>query len=214
MRKGLVLIGIVCVFFFAIPVFCLSSRSSMHEKRSGEERNLENTLYLGSPHIETIVKQAQEDQPDFYLTHASDGAVSFVGTPYIDVRTTLDNKHILIYGHHIFPTSLAFSLLAHMYEKDQWNTLSNLYLKRAADEETYLFFPYCSLKVHATFEDIQKFSFDSDDEFEEWLKKIAEQADICNTDFVGKKWIQAVTLCTCSENRAGEEERTLIMFVR
>lgn len=195
---------------------CVCSRIAL------EEASLQNKdvigahdlfLTLETPHIRSVVKQASAEEPDFYLSHAPDGAFSFLGTPYIASETSRSNKHLVIFGHHMFPTTFAFSKLADAYRPHMWNTVGNLTLSDSSGHiDTYQ--PFCASCVMKDFELIQGFDFSNEDTFNKWLSQLAGKADVVRSELVGKQWTQAVTLCTCSDARAGNPKRTIVTFVR
>jgi len=53
------------------------------------------------PVMQTGTKGHREEVPEFYLYSNVNGEYSFMGTPFLDSRCSMDSDNLIIYGHNI-----------------------------------------------------------------------------------------------------------------
>lgn len=73
-----------------------------YDKKKPESSNLDwiGWLKIRDTSISYPVMQREGDAK-YYLHRDFDGAYSFYGTPFLDIRCTLDSDNCIIYGHNI-----------------------------------------------------------------------------------------------------------------
>ena len=155
---------------------------------------------------------------DYYLHHAIDGTPHSLGCPYIDRRSSKDGQHIVVYAHHLASSPVLFGELANRYQQGAFNKLGNATWRSVEDGKvarTTIFQPLCALRVPASYEAIQRFSFTSIEDTKAWLTKLAHEASACT-----ENWQTAISdarrvlsLITCTEGNSHSMRRTIVIFV-
>jgi len=102
-------------------------------------QNTDVVAYIKIPDVmESTIVQANDNE--YYLRRLLDGSYSIKGTPFMDYRTTFEDRKILIYGHSGNYDDLAFVAL-HQYEKESfYKEHSNIYLYSMTKKYTYEIF--------------------------------------------------------------------------
>lgn len=173
-------------------------------------------LSVTNTEVDYPVAQSGDGKPnDYYLRHDLWGNRQDIGCPFLDVRSSVDGRNKIVYGHHVAGSSTMFSTINKRYEQSEFDSLGNAHLviKRGGDE---VYKPLCSMKVDQSYGDIQRFDFDDDADFREWLADIVGQASAKagDADEQVEDASQVLVLVTCSSDRAGQRERTLVIFAR
>lgn len=170
----------------------------------------------GTPIEYPIVRPHSADEEDFYLTHGIDREPSLEGTPYLDIRSEVNGQHLLLFGHHVILDRTA--QFSPIYQAFNQEVLDGISQARWLSPQTApeVFHPLMALKVPETFAPIQRFRFEGDEDLRSWLRDLLDQAGSCvqNGDGLAARATRALTLCTCSAERAGGSDRTLMLFVR
>lgn len=166
----------------------------------------------GTP-ISYPVVQGSKDRPDYYLTHNFYRQRDGGGCLYIDARTTLNRRHIMVFGHHIVGSDTMFGALSHMWEQGRFSQLSTATLSMP-DGSTRTYDAFCSFKVKASDALIQSFEWSDDVEFVKWLAKQRARSTAQGKQTAIKNPEQVLTLVTCSGNIPGKSERTVVLFIR
>lgn len=174
-------------------------------------------LAVGGTPIECpIVQPRSAGEEDFYLAHGFDRRPALEGTPYLDIRSEVGGHHLLLFGHHvILDRNVQFSPIYQAFNQEVFDGIAHaLWLAPQAAPE--VFQPLMALKVPETFAPIQRFRFEGDEDLRSWLRSLLDQAGSCaqNRDELIAGATRALTLCTCSEERAGGSDRTLMLFIR
>lgn len=160
-----------------------------------------------------VVQPGNSIPDDFYLTHDFWRRADSGGCPYLDVRTQIDGRHLLVFGHRFEGTGRMFSSLSRAWDEDVFPSIGTALLS-APNRVTASFLPLCALRVDQDFPDIQRFDFEDDAAVRSWLEDIVEQADVRREDAairIGRAH-RALTLVTCAGARSGGRERTLVVF--
>lgn len=170
----------------------------------------------GTPIKGAVVHPRGAGEEDFYLTHGIDRAPSLEGTPYLDIRSEPTGRHLLIFGHHvIIDRNAQFSPVYRAFEQEVFDGIGRaLWLSPQAPPA--VFQPLMALRVTETFAPVQRFRFEGDEDVRSWLQDLFDQADsraAGGSERIGG-FTRALTLCTCSGERVGGVERTLMMFAR
>lgn len=144
----------------------------------------------------------QTDDNDYYLNHSYTGASLGAGSIYADYRCNkklMDNKNLVIYGHHMSNNSMFYSL--DLYLKDSFfrsnntiyiYTLDGMYtFKVFSVYETDKYFPY--IRTY----------FPTTGSFTDFAQMVKEQSIHNNDSFVLDKDSRILTLSTCT-NRSDD----------
>lgn len=75
----------------------------------------------------------QTDNNEYYLNHLLDNNKNILGTPFIDYRTKITDKKIIIYGHNAKRYSTPFKNLEKYLKKEYYE--KNKYIKIKIDNE-------------------------------------------------------------------------------
>lgn len=185
-----------------------------HQALSALNSDYAGWLTVENTTISYPLVQAQASQPNYYLKHDFYKNWSSIGCPYIDSRTSLGNRHILAYGHHLGTTQLMFSSLAQAYQRNVFDSLEDAVISTPSGS-TLRFTPWIALRVDSTYEPIQSFDWSSEESFISWAQSLQdEKGAIHAKDGALTNITQVLTLVTCSSNTAGQKTRTLVIFVR
>lgn len=155
---------------------------------------------------------------DYYLHHAIDGTPHSLGCPYIDRRSSKDGQHVVVYAHHLASSPVLFGELANRYQQDAFDKLGNATWRSVEDGKvarTTIFQPLCALRVSASYEAIQRFSFTSIEDMKAWLTELAREASACTENWqTATSGAQRVlSLITCTEGNGHSMRRTIVIFV-
>ena len=108
-----------------------------------------------------------------------------------------------------------FSSLASAWKGNVFQTLGSASIE-TVDNLVFRFKPLCALRVEKNCELVQRFEWPGAAEMRNWLSQILDQADTKaqTAQEDAHKARQVLTLATCSNAVAGQNERTLIIFSR
>lgn len=155
---------------------------------------------------------------DYYLHHAIDGTPHSLGCPYIDRRSSKDGQHVVVYAHHLASSPVLFGELANRYQQGAFDKLGNATWRSVENGKiarTTIFQPLCALRVPASYEAIQQFSFTSIEDMKAWLTELAHEASACTenwqTAISGAR--RVLSLITCTEGNGHSMRRTIVIFV-
>lgn len=159
--------------------------------------------------------QASPKNKNWYLHHNFWNQKDVAGCPFIDDRCTVSSQHVLVFGHHLGSTNLMFSSLASAWKGNVFQTLGSANIE-TVDNLIFRFTQLCALRVEKNYELVQRFAWPDADEMRNWLSLILDQAETKaqTAQEDTHKARQVLTLATCSNAVAGQQERTLIVFSR
>ena len=171
-----------------------------------------------------VVATHSEDDQAWYLTHDLWGRSACSGTPFLDRRCdSACARHVCAYAHHMTSTSGMFSQLQEAYLQERFDGLGSLLWE--TPEGLAQAEPLCALRVDASWQDIQRFDWESagqgasrdqaeTDVFRAWLEGIASQADALSPQAsqMLARATRCVTLVTCSSDFAMQRWRTLALW--
>ena len=162
-------------------------------------------INVDGTHISYPVAQPTSTMADdYYLHHAIDGTPHSLGCPYIDRRSSKDGQHVVVYAHHLASSPVLFGELANRYQQEDGKV-----------DRTTIFQPLCALRVPASYEAIQRFSFTSIEDMKAWLTELAREASACTenwqTAISGAR--RVLSLITCTEGNGHSMWRTIVIFV-
>lgn len=171
--------------------------------------NVENTP------VSYPLVQASAQRREWYLTHDFWNRRNVAGCPFIDDRCSISSQHVLVFGHHLGSSDSMFSPLARAWKTRVFSNLGMASIELVNDV-VYRFRPFCALHVEKDFEPIQRFEWPDDTGLHSWLGQILKEtsAEAADAQKQAEKARQILTLATCSNAIAGQQERTLTVFVR
>lgn len=167
----------------------------------------------GTPISLPVVQPPPEKPRDWYLTHNAEGAWDALGCPYLDARTDVRGRNLLVFAHHRFGSDLMFSPLVGAQRKEVFDSLGSARLSMP-DGSIWSFRPLCALEVDASFQAIQRFSFPGRSEFRSWLSDLAKEASTESEEANAliRSAERVLTLVTCSSPIPGQRWRTIVIF--
>lgn len=167
----------------------------------------------GTPISLPVVQPPPEKPRDWYLTHNAEGAWDALGCPYLDARTDVRSRNLLVFAHHRFGSDLMFSPLVGAQRKEVFDSLGSARLSMP-DGSIWSFRPLCALEVDASFQAIQRFSFPGRSEFRSWLSDLAKEASTESEEANAliRRAERVLTLVTCSSPIPRQRWRTIVIF--
>ncbi|MBE6469004.1 MAG: class B sortase [Coriobacteriaceae bacterium] len=163
-----------------------------------------------------VVHPSAPEEEDFYLSHGFDRKPSLEGTAYLDIRSSPDAGHLLVFGHHVILDERAqFSPIHRSFIQEVFDGIGTATWHTPQNPPSR-FHPVMAVRTTGKFELIQRFRFPDDEDLHAWLRDLLHRSHARAED--ADKRIgaasQALTLCTCSSERAGGRDRTLVIFAR
>jgi sortase B len=75
--------------------------------------------------------------------------------------------------------------------------------------------PLCAMRQDMSYEQIQRFDFEDDGSFREWLETIIDDstARVSGDEGLVARASRAVSVVTCSSDLPGQRDRTILVFV-
>lgn len=182
-----------------------------------ENGDLKYWMTVENKPIDYPLVQHPTDQ-NYYLKHDFWGGYDVAGTPFIDVRNYLSDKHLLTYGHHITGSTTMYSTVNKAWDPDELAEIGKLTLESPTENGNTnyeVFYPAYGFMVDQSYQEIQTFDFDSDTQFRTWLKGMADTASAKNehTDYLCRNARRAVSFVTCASDTPNQRQRTIIMFI-
>lgn len=203
----------------------IEEKNTYFNKKESENGN--NPDWIGwfkikDTDISYPVMQRQGDA-EYYLRRDFDGAYSFYGTPFLDIRCTLDSDNCIIYGHNINGGRMFGAL--HAYAKERYYKKHPEIQFRAGQEKR----AYEIISVIQTDISSPVYSFvdtGNHEEYRENVRKIL-LGSLYRTEMVGQieksmeeeskdvffRKYQFLTLSTC-RSWAGHDQRLLVVAAK
>ena len=150
--------------------------------------------WLEIPDLELSYPVMQAQDNTYYLTHAPSGRQSAVGSIFLDCTNTLDDAHLLIYGHTMQDGSMFGSLKKYRDEAFYQSGTDLIRLYTPQGTCTYRIF---AVKRVAPDADIYTLGFAHDDYFADFIRRIRDGTDY-PTDVQVTSEDQVLTLSTCA----------------
>lgn len=166
--------------------------------------------------IDYPVMQASDENPHYYLRHDLWHGWSIGGNPYIDHRCTADGQNIIVYGHHMGSIGTMFTPLYDCYRQTEFDALlanNDLYWS-TPDGGTIALHAVCAMRVDDEYATVQKFSFDDQSAFHDWIKQMVSESSVQYSDWEARTSAatRAIALVTCSSLWSGSSARTVVLF--
>lgn len=135
------------------------------------------------------------DDNDYYIKHIYTGEANKYGALFADYRNTglFTDKNTVIYGHNMLDGSM-FSALAEYKQQDYYEQFPTMLLY--TPEGDYRIELFCGTVEGGNYEFVQ-FSFDSDEEFMEYIEGFRERSTFIS-DVIVEPEDRIVSLSTCS----------------
>lgn len=195
-----------------------------YDKKKPESRNPDwiGWLKIRDTSISYPVMQRQGDA-EYYLHRDFDGAYSFYGTPFLDIRCTPDSENCIIYGHNINGGRMFGAL--HAYAGESYYKKHPEILFRAGQEKR----TYEIMSVIQTDISSPVYSFvdtGNHEEYREYVRKILA-GSLYRTEMAGQmekklaeeseddffRTYQFLSLSTC-RSWTGRDQRLLVVAAR
>lgn len=144
----------------------------------------------------------QTDNNEYYLNHSYTGANLSAGSIFADYRcdtTPINNKNLIIYGHHMLNTSMFYSLDRYL-EESFFNSNNTVYIYTLDGMYTYKVFSVYEANKYSPY--ITTY-FKNDSTFAEFARTIKGKSIHNNDAFNIDSNSKILTLSTCS-NRTYE----------
>lgn len=150
---------------------------------------------------------------DWFLTHDIWGNPDRIGCAYIDWRVPKRGVHLLVYGHNVHVPGIMFSDISGAYREDVFERIEGARILFDEGEEWSLT-PLCALRVDASYQPIQRFSFNDGMPLGDWLMGLVGESEVRSSRHreEAARAKRVLTLVTCSEERRGMPYRTLVVF--
>lgn len=150
-------------------------------------------IYIEDTAINYPVVQGSDNS--YYLKHLIDGKWNSAGCIFLDSRVDSDisDRHSIIYGHHMKDGTM-FSGLTKYKKQDYYDAHPEGLL--ITPEQTYRI-EFFAGYVASVEDPAWKIGFESDEEYEDWLKDIKEHSVFTST-IIPAVTDKVVTLSTCS----------------
>ncbi len=108
-------------------------------KLQEQYQNNDIVAYLKIPNVmESVIVQAADN--DYYLRRLLDGSYNIKGTPFMDFRTTFEDRKVLIYGHSGDFNDLPFNMLHNYSQESYYKEHPYIYLYSMNKKYTYTIF--------------------------------------------------------------------------
>ena len=171
-------------------------------------------LHVGGVDIDVpVVAPTGAPHQNWYLDHDFWGHPSLLGCPYLDHRSSVTGRHVMIYGHNQPASHAMFSPIHAAHQSDVFSTVGDATLY-VPHEDATTFHPLMALRVHETYEPIQVFSLRAPEDVAALLESLRADASVVTEDALqrGARATRVLTLVTCSTGNANTSQRTLLVF--
>lgn len=109
------------------------------DKKLKEELKTNND-FIGNLYIENenfIASIVQTEDNSFYLNHNINKEKSGFGAPFLDYRTKLGDKKLIIYGHNSRNVKMPFSVFENYYDKSYYDNHKYIFLDTVDELRKY-----------------------------------------------------------------------------
>ncbi len=202
----------------------LEETENNFDKKKPESRNPDwiGWLKIKGTSISYPVMQREGDA-EYYLHRDFDGAYSFYGTPFLDIRCTLDSDNCIIYGHNINGGRMFGALHAYA-DKNYYKEHPEIQFRAGEEKRKY---EIVSVIQTDTASPVYSFADTGNhEEYREYVQKILS-GSLYQTELaeqIGKEMeteteekffrqYQFLTLSTC-RTLAGRDQRLLVVAAK
>lgn len=164
----------------------------------------QNTEFFGWVRIDDTAVDypvmRSHDDNEKYLYANFNGDYSYAGTPFVDIKCTLDSDNLLIYGHNIRDGSMFHSLLEYD-DEDYWKEHPTIMFSDLYEDYEYeivaAFYDRVYLKSDTCFKFYQFIDAEDEADFDYAISQFKEKA-LYETGVDAEYGDQLITLITCA----------------
>ena len=178
----------------------------------------ENTPIVGWIRIEDTnvdypVVQAEDNE--YFLHHLYNGEENSAGSIFIDYRNDgFDNRHVILYGHHMRNGTMFHDILN--YQDEKWtNDHRYIYIKNM-DGSTSVYYVFSCIITDSTGDSdgwsAYRVNFKEENSWTNWLKSSMKKSLISSGEVDVNKSCNVITLSTCM-SRGVKTERCVVNAV-
>ena len=144
----------------------------------------------------------QSEDNDFYLSHSFNKEYNNNGWVFMDFRNTpMDDNNVIFYGHNLL-NKTGFGTVGNMFTKE-WKKTSSKTIIVLTDTSQYVYKIF-SIYYSEPVVDYLQVVFDSDEEYDTWIKNLKKK-DIMGLKETVSKNDKIITLSTCTEDNKGRK---------
>lgn len=149
--------------------------------------------------IDNVVVQSQTSDHEYYLKRDFYGNYSDYGTVFMDYRSSIDSRNLILHGHHMNDGRMFANLLNYsdidFYKKNPAFTYNSIYEK--SKWKIISIFKTNTLEEHGEFFNYLRGDFNSDSDFLNYIYQVRERSLIdCPVDVNEDDTL--ITLSTCA----------------
>ena len=154
----------------------------------------------------------QTSNNEYYLNHTIDNKESIYGAIFLDYRTNINSKKILIYGHSSSKTNVAFNTLENYYDKEYYQKHKYITLITREEEKIYEIF---SIYVETSDFSYMNINFIDNVDYYNHINKLKEKS-LYEIDIKLKGDDEILILQTCSthKNYKNYDKKYLLIISR
>lgn len=169
------------------------------EKLLNENKDTVGWIKIPNTQIDYVVCQSQDpEQPEFYLKHDFYGNYSDYGTIFLDYRSPLDAKNLIIHGHHMNDGRMFANLMYYQdlnfYKETPAFTFNTIYEK--AKWKIISVYKTNTLEEHGEFFNYLRGTFETESDFMNYVYQVRARS-IFNCPVDVNEDDTLVTLSTC-----------------
>ena len=162
-----------------------------------EEYNNEDIVGILKIDKELEVPILQTENNDYYLNHTINKEENIYGTIFLDYRTHIDSKKLLIYGHSSTKIEISFNILENYYEKDYYESHKYISLTTNTEEKLYEIF---SVYIETSDFSYMNINFIDNEDYYRHINNLKDKS-IYNTDIELEYDDEILILQTCSNHK-------------
>lgn len=161
---------------------------------------------------ELEVSILQTSNNDYYLNHTIDNKESIYGAIFLDYRTHINSKKLLIYGHSSIKTDIPFNTLENYYDKEYYDNHKYITLITNEEEKIYEIF---SVYVETSDFSYMNINFIDDEDFYNHINNLKYKS-LYDTGIELKEDDEILILQTCSnhEDYKNYDKKYLLIISR
>lgn len=154
----------------------------------------------------------QTSNNDYYLNHTIDNKESIYGAIFLDYRTDIDSKKLLIYGHSSIKTDIPFNTLENYYDKEFYSNHKYINLTTKKGEKIYEIF---SVYVETSDFSYMNINFINDVDYYKHINNLKDKS-LYDTGIELKEDDEILILQTCSnhEDYKNYDKKYLLIISR
>lgn len=146
---------------------------------------------------ELEVPLLQTSNNEYYLNHTIDNKESIYGAIFLDYRTDIDSKKLLIYGHSSIKTDIPFNTLENYYDKEYYNNHKYISLTTKKGEKIYEIF---SVYVETSDFSYMNINFIDDEDYYKHINNLKDKS-LYDTSIELNEDDEILILQTCSTHQ-------------